>query len=144
VNQDGKTSTITSPSQESQEDLIRTCYSLAGLDPLDTAYVEAHGTGTIAGDQTEANAIGTVFGEHRSLDDPLFIGSIKANLGHMESASGLASIIKTCMMLERGLIPPSASFDVPNSAIDFHSLKLQVSPTRVDCSLCLLESIDLK
>lgn len=137
VNQDGKTSTITSPSRESQEDLIRTCYSLAGLDPLDTAYVEAHGTGTIAGDQTESNAIGTVFGEHRSIDDPLFIGSIKANLGHLESASGLASIIKTCMMLDRGLIPPSANFDVPNSAIDFHNLKLKVSLPRVVLSFCL-------
>ncbi|KAJ5382317.1 hypothetical protein N7517_000228 [Penicillium concentricum] len=130
VNQDGKTSTITSPSRESQEDLIRTCYSLAGLNPMDTAYVEAHGTGTIAGDLTESNAIGTVFGEHRSLDDPLFIGSVKANLGHLESASGLASIIKTCMMLDRGLIPPSANFDVPNSAIDFHSLKLK-APTEL-------------
>ncbi|KAJ5154650.1 uncharacterized protein N7500_010089 [Penicillium coprophilum] len=130
VNQDGKTPTITSPSQESQEELIRTCYSLAGLDPLDTGYVEAHGTGTIAGDQTESNAIGTVFGEHRSFDDPLFIGSIKANFGHLESASGLASIIKACMMLDRGLIPPSTNFHVPNSAIDFHNLKLKV-PTEL-------------
>ncbi|OQE38549.1 hypothetical protein PENCOP_c008G00808 [Penicillium coprophilum] len=130
VNQDGKTPTITSPSQESQEELIRTCYSLAGLDPLDTGYVEAHGTGTIAGDQTESNAIGTVFGEHRSVDDPLFIGSIKANFGHLESASGLASIIKACMMLDRGLIPPSANFHVPNSAINFQDLKLKV-PTEL-------------
>lgn len=94
---------------------------------MDTGYVEAHGTGTIAGDQTELNAIGTVFGENRPADEPMCIGSVKANLGHLESASGLASIIKVAMILHRGLIPPSANFDVPNPAIDFHGLKLSVS-----------------
>lgn len=127
LNQDGKTSTITSPAQKAQEELIRTCYALAGLDPADTSYVEAHGTGTIAGDQTELNAIGTVFGNNRPADEPMCIGSVKANLGHLESASGLASIIKVAMVLDRGRIPPCANFDAPNPAIDFHGLKLRVS-----------------
>ncbi|OJJ49991.1 hypothetical protein ASPZODRAFT_109969 [Penicilliopsis zonata CBS 506.65] len=131
VNQDGRTSTITTPSQRAQELLIRDCYVRAGLDPKDTTYVEAHGTGTIAGDGTELNAIGTVFGENRSPEEPMCIGSIKANFGHLESASGLASIIKVAMMLEHGLIPPAANFESPNPSIDFQGLKLKV-PTQLE------------
>lgn len=89
VNQDGKTSTITTPSQSAQEELIRIGYARIGLDPADIGYVEAHGTGTIADDSTELAAIGAVFGERRPQTDPLCVGSVKANFGHLESASGL-------------------------------------------------------
>ena len=126
MNQDGRTPTITSPSQHAQENLIRDTYAQAGLDPKDTVYVEAHGTGTIAGDTIELSAIGKVFGRDRSPQEPLFIGSIKANMGHMESTSGLAAIIKVVLMLEQEQIPPHALFESPNSRVNFEQLKVTV------------------
>ena len=127
LNQDGRTQTITSPSRDAQEDLIRACYKTAGILPKDTCYVEAHGTGTPAGDPIEAAAIGTVFGEGRPIDKPLYIGSVKTNVGHLESVSGFASILKVAMALEHDMIPPSINFDKPNPDIDFLKLKLKVS-----------------
>ena len=126
LNQDGRTQTITSPSQIAQEDLIRACYRSAGLSPADTMYVEAHGTGTATGDPIEAAAIGTVFGEGRPIDEPIFVGSVKTNVGHMESVSGFASILKVAMALENGMIPPNINFDKPNPNIDLRKLKLKV------------------
>ncbi|KAL8787707.1 MAG: hypothetical protein Q9195_007663 [Heterodermia aff. obscurata] len=126
LNQDGRTQTITSPSQSAQEDVIRACYRSVGLSPADTMYVEAHGTGTATGDPIEAAAIGNVFSEGRPIDKPLFIGSVKTNVGHMESVSGFASILKVAMTLENGLIPASINFDKPNPNIDFEKLKLKV------------------
>ncbi|OCL05917.1 reducing type I polyketide synthase [Glonium stellatum] len=131
LNQDGKTQTITSPSQKAQEELIRACYRAAGLRPSDTAYVEAHGTGTQAGDPVEAGAIGAVFGEGRSSEKPLFMGSVKTNVGHMETASGFASIIKVALALEKGFIPPSINFENPNEKIPLKKWKLKI-PRRLE------------
>ncbi|KAK5992090.1 Highly reducing polyketide synthase azaB [Cladobotryum mycophilum] len=130
MNQDGRTPTLTSPSQEAQESIIRTCYKKAGLDPLDTTYVECHGTGTIAGDTIETSAIGATFGKGRSPDEPLLVGSIKANFGHTESTSGVAAIIKVVLMLEKGYISPQALFSTPNPKIDFTRLNIKV-PTEL-------------
>ena len=94
-------------------------------------YVEAHGTGTATGDPIEAAAIGNVFGEGRPIDKPLFIGSAKTNVGHMESVSGFASILKVALALENGLIPASMNFNKPNPNIDFKKLKLKVTLPRV-------------
>ncbi|KAK6530124.1 hypothetical protein TWF694_003493 [Orbilia ellipsospora] len=127
MNQDGRTPTITSPSREAQEDLIRAVYRNAGLDPVDTTYVESHGTGTIAGDTTETSALGNTIGLGRPLNDPLLVGSVKANFGHTEATSGLAAVIKAVLMLEKGYIPPQALFSTPNPAIDFASLNIKVS-----------------
>ena len=127
LNQDGKTATITSPSQSAQEDLIRACYRNAGLDLSSTNYVEAHGTGTRTGDPIEAGAIGTVFRETRPADNPLLIGSVKSNIGHLEAASGLAAVIKTAMAFEKNAIPPSINYENPNPGIDFDMLRLRVS-----------------
>lgn len=129
LNQDGNTRTITSPRQKSQEDLIAECYLRAGLDPRETTYVEAHGTGTITGDTIEANAIGTAFGKGRPIDEPLFVGSIKANFGHLEASSGMAAIVKVVMMLENRKIPPHALFENPNPRIDFDKLGIKVCLT---------------
>jgi acyl transferase domain-containing protein len=103
VNQDGKTNGISYPSQESQQMLTETVYAEVGLDPLETSYVEAHGTGTKAGDKIEMGAIRRVFCQDR--DSELLVGTVKANLGHLESTSGLAAVIKTVLSLEKGLIP---------------------------------------
>ncbi|KAJ5787110.1 polyketide synthase [Penicillium paradoxum] len=123
LNQDGKTETITSPSQQAQEALVRECYRKAGLDPRDTQYFEAHGTGTQAGDTAEARAIASVFASDR---EPLLIGSIKTNIGHTEAASGLGSIIKTALAIEKGVIPASINFEKPNPklALEDWNLKL--------------------
>lgn len=103
VNQDGKTNGISYPSQESQQMLAEAVYAEACLDPLETDYVEAHGTGTKAGDKLEISAIRQVFCQGR--DSELLVGTIKANLGHLECTSGLAAVIKTVLALEKGLIP---------------------------------------
>jgi acyl transferase domain-containing protein len=126
VNQDGKTPTITSPSQEAQEDLMRLCYKQANLDPGETAYVEAHGTGTKAGDPTEAGAIHAVFCRDRQRPHPLYMGSVKSNIGHLEPASGLAAIIKVALALQKGVIPPSINFEHGNASIPFEQWSLKV------------------
>ncbi len=127
LNQDGKTPTITSPSQTAQEDLMRRCYDSAGIDPATIAYVEAHGTGTQAGDPIEAAAIDSVFGRNRGSDSPVFIGSVKTNIGHLEPASGFASVIKVALALERGFIPPSINFNSPNTKLELEKSHLKAS-----------------
>lgn len=126
LNQDGKTETITSPSQEAQEALIRECYRRAGLDPCDTQYFEAHGTGTPKGDPIEARAIASVFGS-QNRPDRLRIGSVKTNIGHTEAASGLAGLIKVILATEKGQIPPSINFKKPNPELKLDEWGLQVA-----------------
>ena len=125
VNQDGKTSGITLPSQQSQENLIRSVYSQAGLDPYQTGYIEAHGTGTIAGDVTELKAIVNTFCTNRKT--PLHIGSIKSNIGHLESTSGLAGLIKAILVLEKDVIPPTASLEALKPEYIREDAKIDVS-----------------
>ncbi|CCF35610.1 hypothetical protein CH063_01342 [Colletotrichum higginsianum] len=126
INQDGKTPTITSPSSEAQEELIRACYRRAGLDPAKTPYVEAHMTGTPTGDPIEAKAISCVFGKGRGVSNPVLVGSIKTNLGHLEASSGIVGVIKAIMMLKHGVIPPSLNYEQANPNIDMNSLGVQV------------------
>lgn len=105
---------------------MRLCYGRAGLDPAETAYVEAHGTGTQAGDPTEAAAIHNVMCKGRARAGPLYVASVKTNVGHLETASGFAAIIKAAMALEKGLIPPSINFEVPNTNIPVEDWNLKV------------------
>ncbi|CAJ2500643.1 Uu.00g034960.m01.CDS01 [Anthostomella pinea] len=112
-NQDGKTAVITQPSPEAQETLIRSVYDKADLDYSLTRYFEAH-----VGDPIEMKTIGSVFRSSRSSSEPLFFGSVKANLGHLEGYSGLAGIVKSLMVLEKGIIPPNALFDKINPEMD--------------------------
>lgn len=126
LNQDGKTETITSPSQQAQELLIRDCYKKANLDFTAIQYFEAHGTGTPTGDPIEVGAIASVFKHGRSPEDPLFIGSVKPNLGHTEPASGLASVIKVILAMEHSIIPPSINFEKPNKRLSLDEWNLKV------------------
>ncbi|RSM05543.1 hypothetical protein CDV31_009534 [Fusarium ambrosium] len=128
-NQDGHTPGLTQPSSQAQEDLIRHVYAQAGLSLDQTRYVEAHGTGTAVGDPIETKAIGRSFRESRSAEEPLYIGSIKGNIGHLEGASGLAGIVKCILVLERGIIPPNALLEKINPAIDAESYNITV-PTQ--------------
>jgi acyl transferase domain-containing protein len=105
-NSDGHTPGITQPSQSAQEQLTRETYQKAGLDLHITRYFEAHGTGTMLGDPTEARAISNAF-PMRTTADPIYVGALKSNIGHPESASGIAGVIKTILVLEAGVIPPN-------------------------------------
>lgn len=127
-NQDGRTPGITQPSRNSQEILKRDTYTSAGLDLKTTRFFEAHGTGTPIGDPIEAGAIGAVFKNQRSQTEPLLIGAAKSNIGHLEGASGLASLIKTIMVLEKGVIPPNIWFERPNPKIPVGDWNIKVPP----------------
>lgn len=116
-NQDGRTPSISQPSAEAQADLIRKAYEAAGLDFKSTQYFEAHGTGTRVGDPIEAQGINAVFSNHLEPDNPLYIGSVKANIGHLESTAGVASVIKAVLALENGIIPPNALLKNLNPSI---------------------------
>ncbi|TAQ85426.1 hypothetical protein B7494_g6244 [Chlorociboria aeruginascens] len=130
VNQDGKTKGMTMPSGEAQEGLIRSVYEKSGLDPTQTGFVEAHGTGTKVGDPIEASALHNVFGKGRTPRQPLYIGSVKSNIGHLEVASGIVSLIKSAMMLEKGFILPNYDFGKPNPKIPFADWNFKVPKTQ--------------
>ena len=128
LNQDGKTQGITSPCIEAQKRLICAAYEQAGLDPQDTDYVECHGTGTTVGDPIETQAIGCTIGKsrERGIGKPVWIGSVKPNIGHLESASGLAGVIKAVLVLEKGYIPPNINYQFPNNDIQLKEWNLKV------------------
>ncbi|KAJ6045303.1 Highly reducing polyketide synthase [Penicillium canescens] len=115
ANQDGRTPGISLPNADAQEELIRTAYAQAGVDPAETGYVEAHGTGTQAGDPLEARAIINSIGSGRTSD--LYVGSVKTNIGHLEGAAGVAGVIKAALAVERGLIPQNLWFETLNPQI---------------------------
>ncbi len=126
VNQDGHTNGISLPSTEAQTRLVRDACANAGIAPARIGYVEAHGTGTAVGDPIEAQALADALCEGRTEDNALIIGSAKTNLGHLETAAGVAGLIKTALVLKHRLIPPNLHFDTPNPNIDFAALKLRV------------------
>lgn len=124
VNADGARKTgITIPSSEGQAELMAEVLRRSGLNPGDIDFIEAHGTGTAVGDPIEAAAIGRVYGGARAR--PLPIGSVKANLGHLESASGMAGLVKAMLALQNRALPPALHLRSPNPRIDFAGLNLQ-------------------
>ncbi|MCJ1389265.1 hypothetical protein MMC18_002121 [Xylographa bjoerkii] len=116
-NQDARTPGITQPSSRAQEALIRDTYQAAGLDLATTRFFEAHGTGTPVGDPIEVSAIEAAFRDQTPKDEPLFIGAVKSNIGHLEGASGIAGLIKSILVLEKGVIPPNIWYERPNPKI---------------------------
>ncbi|KAB8230841.1 type I polyketide synthase [Aspergillus alliaceus] len=130
TNQDGRTNGITLPNGSAQEDLIRSVYRKANISPEDVGFVEAHGTGTKVGDPIEATALANVLGKGRPADDPLLVGSVKTNVGHLEAASGVASVIKAAMMLERGFILPNCDYEkFPTSISSSLNIKVPTHQT---------------
>jgi acyl transferase domain-containing protein len=121
-NQDGRTDGITVPSGDAQRALMSTVLDRTRLTARDIDYVEAHGTGTALGDPIEASAIGAVYGSGR--DTPLPVGSVKANIGHLEAASGVAGLIKLVLSMREREIPPVAGLTTLNPAIDFTATNL--------------------
>ena len=126
VNQDGRTNGITVPSADAQISLIRKVCSEAGIVPGDLQYVEAHGTSTPVGDPIEVNALGRVLKEGRSDDQKCFVGSVKTNIGHTESAAGVAGLIKTVLSLKHKIIAPHINLTTPNPELKLSSQPFQV------------------
>ena len=124
TNEDGRTPGITQPSQVAQEELLREAYK--NLDPRQTRFFEAHGTGTAISDPIKASALNAIFGHHRTKEQPLYVGALKSNIGHLEGASGLASVIKTVLVLEKGVIPPNAHFEHVNPSIPLRLWNIEV------------------
>lgn len=129
-NQDGHTTGMTVPSEEAQAELVRIACRQAGISPRDVRYVEAHGTGTLVGDPIECRALGSVLGFGRSESDPLWIGSVKSNIGHLESAAGIAGLIKAALVVYHRQMPANLHFREPNPEIPFAELRLKV-PTEL-------------
>jgi len=125
ANQDGATNTITAPNQQAQIAMMRSLFRSVDIMPGQIGFVEAHGTGTPIGDPIEAGAIGTVVGQN-SPDHPVYIGSSKANVGHLESGAGITGLIKAAMAVKTGIVPPNIHFKDPNPYIPFDALNLQV------------------
>ncbi len=128
VNQDGHTSTLTAPNPDRQVAMLETLCQRAGVDPADVQYVEAHGTGTPVGDPIEASALGRVFGMARD-NERVLIGSVKPNIGHLESAAGISGLIKTALIVHNRAVPPNRNFRDPNPNIPFDLLGIEVPTT---------------
>ncbi|WP_420978763.1 SDR family NAD(P)-dependent oxidoreductase [Burkholderia gladioli] len=127
VNSDGYTQGgISVPGAATQAELLRSVYARAGVDPREVSYLEAHGTGTAVGDPIEARALIEVMSAGRPADKPLLIGSIKTNIGHLETASGMAGLLKAVLCLKHRAVPRSLHFQTPNPAIDFAGGRLRV------------------
>lgn len=130
ANHDGQSNGLTAPNGQAQEAVIQQALQQAGVTASQVQYVEAHGTGTPLGDPIEVLALGKVLGQGRSADNPLWIGSVKTNIGHLESAAGVASLIKTVLALQHRQIPPHLHFQQPNPYIPWKQLTVQV-PTQL-------------
>lgn len=126
INQDGASQGITVPSASSQENVIYDALSSAGLTAMDVDYLEAHGTATPVGDPAELNAAAAAYGSQRPPDQPMLIGSVKTNFGHLEPASGAAGVMKVVLGMRRGVIPKHLNFENPTTAIDWDSANLRV------------------
>ena len=130
INHDGPSAGLTVPNGPAQEKLLRDALASANVEPAQISYVEAHGTGTPLGDPIEVRALGQVMGQFergtRDRQNPLLIGSVKTNIGHLEAAAGIAGLIKVVLSLEHGEIPPHLHFKQPNPNIRWDDLPIKV------------------
>jgi acyl transferase domain-containing protein/acyl carrier protein len=127
VNQDGPTSGLSVPNGLAQQAVIHEALRTAGLAPELVSYVEAHGTGTPLGDPIEIEALAAVYGAKRPAAAPLIVGSIKTNVGHLESAAGIAGLLKTVLSLGHRTIPPHLNFATPNPQIPWTQIPVRVA-----------------
>lgn len=134
INQDGRSNGLTAPNLQAQRQVIAAACKRAGVNPTEVGYVEAHGTGTALGDPIEVSALSSVYCEGRSAQTPLIVGSVKASIGHLEAAAGIAGLIKTALALQAKVLPPSLHFHNPNPQIDFERLKVRVQTTATEWS----------
>ncbi|MBO0822169.1 MAG: type I polyketide synthase, partial [Nocardiopsaceae bacterium] len=126
VNHDGRSSGLTVPSPEAQQDVIRRSLAQAGVGPQEVTYAEAHGTGTSLGDPIELRALDAVLGDGRPASRPLLVGSVKTNVGHLEPAAGIAGLFKVMLSLRHGEIPPHRNLGTPNPKIPWRRIRIEV------------------
>ncbi|WP_449657300.1 type I polyketide synthase, partial [Streptomyces johnsoniae] len=129
VNNDGATDGLTVPGRAGQEEVLRAAYERAAVPADQVQYVELHGTGTPVGDPVEAAALGAVLGAGRPAAQPLAVGSVKTNIGHLEGAAGIAGLIKTLLGIRHRTLPASLNFETPNPRIPLDELRLRVQTT---------------
>src|ERR1051326_1007553 len=127
VNQDGRSGGLTVPSGPAQAAVIRAALADARVDASDVSYIEAHGTGTSLGDPIEVHAMIAALCQDRSADKPLFLGSVKTNIGHLEAAAGVAGLIKTILALGNNFIPPHLHYKKLNPHIELGNAPIQIS-----------------
>ncbi|MEM8832501.1 MAG: beta-ketoacyl synthase N-terminal-like domain-containing protein, partial [Cyanobacteria bacterium P01_G01_bin.19] len=126
VNQDGFSNGMAAPNPEAQAAVLQEAYRRGNIDPREVDYIEAHGTGTKIGDPIEMQALGEILGKNRPSGNNCLVGSVKTNIGHTETAAGIAGIIKVLLAFKHKQIPPSLHFNTPNPAIAFAENNLQV------------------
>lgn len=126
VSHDGRSNGLTAPNPQAQAAVIQRALRMSGFAPEQVGYVEAHGTGTPLGDPIETRVLADIYGARRT-DSPCLIGSVKTNIGHLESAAGIAGLIKAALAVERELIPAHLHFQTPNRAMDWLNSGLEVA-----------------
>ncbi|MBV9445606.1 MAG: acyltransferase domain-containing protein, partial [Streptosporangiaceae bacterium] len=126
ANNDGGGDTLTMPREQGQRAVIQAACARAGVSPAEVQYVELHGTGTKAGDPIEAAALGAALGVHHSPGDPVAVGSVKTNIGHLEGAAGIAGLIKTVLCVQKRQLAASLNFRRPHPALPLAALNLRV------------------
>ncbi|MEC7584252.1 MAG: SDR family NAD(P)-dependent oxidoreductase [Planctomycetota bacterium] len=127
INQDGRTSGLTVPHGPSQEAVIRSALTDAGLQADDIDYLEAHGTGTTLGDPIEIAALDSVFAGRRERGRPLLLGSVKTNVGHLEAAAGISGLLKVILSLQNEMVPRHCNFEQPNPHIDWDRTEVEMA-----------------
>ena len=149
TNHNGASATLTSPSVLAQKNLLQQSLASAEIQPNDLAYLEAHGTGTVLGDPIEGEAIQEVFASQTAEEDkrkrsiPLVVGSIKANIGHLETGAGIAGLIKTVLVLEHAKAPGNACLQVLNPALSHDHSQINIPRDNISLTSCYHEDRDL-